>query len=65
MDKGDSMRELILDTISDLVKDFIYYDRKEDEDLPVGSIEDVIRAGQITINEMVGQFRSVLIEELT
>jgi hypothetical protein len=34
-----SRRDLILGTIDDLVGDFLYYDRKGDEDLPRGAIE--------------------------
>lgn len=34
------IKQVILDEISDLVHNFIYYDRKEDEDLPPWVIEN-------------------------
>lgn len=48
-------------TVSDLVSDFLYYDRKEDEDLPRGAIQDAIAANELTADNLVGWFR----EELT
>ena len=50
-------REHIIDCICDVVKDLVYYDRKEDESLPCDSIEDAIDAGEITVEEMVEEFR--------
>ncbi|MEE9374509.1 MAG: hypothetical protein V3V00_15750 [Saprospiraceae bacterium] len=54
------MKEKILKTVSDLVADFLYYDRKEDEELPKGSIEKAIHDGEITIDEIVERFKSEL-----
>lgn len=59
-----SRKELILGTISDQVTDLLFYDRKEDDDLPMGAIEDAVASGQITIAEMVTEFRRVLHEGL-
>ncbi len=47
-------------TAKDLMADFLYYDRKEDEDLPVGAIEDAIEAEEITIEEIVKIFEAEL-----
>ena len=58
------MKDLIKDTIDDLVSCFLYYDRKEDEDLPVGEIEKAISEGIITINEMVQVFSETLKERI-
>lgn len=52
------MKQLIFDTTSDLVGKFLYYDRQEDEDLPVGAIERAIKDGEITVDEIVGYFRN-------
>ena len=52
----DDRRDLILNIVSDLVADFVYYDRKEDEDLPRGSIEDAIKSGEITIEDIANKF---------
>lgn len=58
-----SMKELALTAISDLVKDLFHYDRKEDEDLPEGAIEELIERGELEIEELVDRFREE-IEEL-
>ena len=50
-------RELILAAVSDLASAFLYYDRKGDEELRVNEIEDAIEAGDISIDEIVGEFR--------
>lgn len=49
-------RQHILDVVSDLVVNVLYYDRKEDEDLPVGAIEAAVEAGEITVAEIIGHF---------
>lgn len=49
-------REHILGKVSDLVACFLYYDRKDDEDLPRGEIEAAIEAGEITADEIVEAF---------
>jgi len=51
-------REQIQATVSDLVAKFLYYDRKEDEDLPRGAIEEAIKAGEITEQEIVTQLKT-------
>lgn len=53
-------RELILATVSDLVSNFLYYDRKEDEELPRGSIQHAIEVGEISASEIVKAFRREL-----
>lgn len=57
-------KELILNTVDDLVADFLYYGRKEDEELPVGEIEKNIETGNITVEEIVAKFESCLREAL-
>lgn len=54
------MKQIILDTISDLCSNFLYYDRKEDEDLSMDQLNDAVNTGVITIDEMVAQFRKKL-----
>ena len=58
------MKDLIKDTIDDLVSCLLYYDRKEDEDLPVGEIEKAISEGIIAIDEMVQVFSETLKERI-
>ena len=49
-------KETVLETVDDLVSDFLYYDRKEDEDLPRGKIEAMVSRGEITVDEIVERF---------
>jgi len=49
-------REIIIDTIGDLFLDWLFYDRKEDEDLPRGAIEEAVEMGEITKQEILNQF---------
>ena len=49
-------KEVILGVTNDLVTDFLYYDRKEDECLPRGAIEKAISAGVIKPEEVVDAF---------
>ena len=57
-------KKLILDTVRDLVTNLLYYDRKEDEDLPPGVIDNEEAAGHITIDQMVQHFRETLTQGL-
>lgn len=58
------MKELILTTIKDMVSNLLYYDRKDDGELPPGSIEKEVEDGEITIGEMIAAFADALIEGL-
>jgi len=51
---------LILSTVSDSVTDLLYYDRKEDESLPRGEIEEAIESGEISVEDIVNFFREEL-----
>lgn len=53
-------RQQIVDTIGDLVSNFLYYDRRECEDLPVNAIEDSVSNGEISIEEIAQEFRRQL-----
>ncbi len=57
-------RENILATVKDLVTDLLYYDRKEDENLPRGEIEASLKAGEITFDDIVNTFAAELWEGL-
>ncbi len=60
----DDKKQLIENTITDLVSCLLYYDRREDEDLQLHDIEDAISEGIITIEEIVGLFSSQLEESI-
>lgn len=49
------MKHTILAKMEDLVSCFLYYDRKADEDLPLGVIDSAVKE-----NEIVEHFRSCL-----
>ena len=51
---------IIKNTITDLVSQFLYYDRKEDEDLRVGDIEKALIDNIITITEIGELFQNEL-----
>jgi hypothetical protein len=57
---GEERKECILNTIDDLISDLLYYARKEDRELPRGSIEEAIAYGEITVVEMVERFSVTL-----
>jgi len=40
--------KLIENAVEDLVSNLMYYDRKEDEDLPRGKIEEMVEQGLIS-----------------
>ena len=62
---SDALRMRIFGTVDDLVADFLYYDRKEDEDLPREAIDDAVREGVVTVDEVVAKFRQCLTDGLT
>ena len=53
-------KETILATVEDLATNFVYYGRKEDEDLPIGAIELAVQAGVVTLDEIIAKFRGAL-----
>lgn len=55
-------KQIIFDTISDLVADFVFYDRKEDEELSSKQLENAIKNKIITIDEIVLHFKQCLEE---
>ena len=56
-----SRRETVLTTFSDTMAKFMYYDRKEDLDLPPGAIEAAIQAGEVTVDELIQIVRDSLV----
>lgn len=54
------MKQKILNTISDLCSNFLYYDRKVDQHLTMKQLNEAVESGEITIEEMVAEFRKNL-----
>lgn len=57
-------KHLITDTVKDLVSKLLYYDRKDDDELPRGAIEEAIDAGVITREEIAEAFKEALFYSL-
>lgn len=53
-------KQKIHGAVEDLVASLLYYDRKEDEDLVLGEIEDAITAGEVTVDELTNVFYRTL-----
>jgi hypothetical protein len=55
-------RELISNAIDDMVIDFLYYNRREDEELSDDDIFEAIKSNEITIDEMCDSIKTQLVE---
>ncbi len=55
-----SAKEPIFRAVDTMVVDFLYYDRKGDEELPLYYIEEAVRTGTVSEDEIVAHFRSEL-----
>jgi len=53
-------RDYIFRTVDDVVSGFLFYDRKEDLELPQGGIEEAIEEGELTLDELCEKFTSAL-----
>lgn len=53
MSTKEERRETLEATCSDTASKLLYYDRKEDEDLPVGTIEEMVLNGEVTVDEIL------------
>lgn len=56
------LRRHILCVAADLVGEFVYYDRRGDEDLPADLLADAVKRGVVSVEEIVSEFRSGLNE---
>lgn len=63
MNNEDS-KEMIFNIIEDSILDLLVYDRKEDEDCPREFIENAVKSGIITIDEMVDKFKEGLYKSI-
>lgn len=65
MSVKEDRREKIEATCSDMASKLLYYDRKEDEELPVGAIEEMILNGDLTVDELLGWITTPIRNSLT
>ena len=54
------IKTIVLGRIESLCSSFLYYDRKEDSELSVEILNDVVSNGIVTVDDMVGEFRKHL-----
>lgn len=54
----------ILGVAGDLALDFLVYGRRGDEDLPPGEVEEAVRAGELSVDDIVEAFRRGLREKM-
>jgi len=55
------IKQLILDEIEDLCSNFVFYDRKSDENLSINKLNKAVKDGIITVAEMVEHFENCLL----
>lgn len=55
-----NLKQHILDVASDSILDFMAYDRKEDDELPRGAIQDAVKRGVISYDEIAAHMRKEL-----
>lgn len=54
------LRYTIFDIVDDLVTDFLYYDRKDDDEIGVEELDSAIKSGIITVEEIIAHFAKKL-----
>ncbi len=57
----ESRKELILNEVSDIIGRLLYYDRKEDEELGLGEIEQSLIEGEVTVNDILEVIREQIV----
>lgn len=58
------MDKIVKSTVEALVASFVYYDRKEDEDLPEGELQQLIKSGELTVQDIAILFTTTLRDSL-
>ena len=56
------MKEKIQGFTKDCVRNLLYYDRKECEELQVGDIQQAVKEGKLTKEDIINAFREELNE---
>lgn len=55
-----SLKEIILNHVEDLVSDFLYYDRKDDEELSAEQLLAALKDGTVSVEEVIERFTNEL-----
>ncbi len=61
----EERRKMLQATCDDTASKLLYYDRKEDEDLPRGAIEEMVSKGEVTIAEIIEWISDPIRKHLT
>lgn len=61
----EDRRDMLQNTVDDMVTKLLWDDRKEDEELPRGVIEEMVSKGEVTITEIIEWFAEPLRRHLT
>ena len=56
----EEKKELLKNALTDLVSDLLYYDRKEDEELTIEDVENLINTELISKQELINLFDELL-----
>ena len=56
----EDKKELLKNALTDLVSNFLYYDRKEDEELTIEDVENLIDTESISKQELINLFDELL-----
>jgi hypothetical protein len=62
---AEEKKELFLAIIEDVISDYLYYDRKNDDDLSIGDVNGLIESGCVTIDDVIDKFTTYLKECLS
>jgi len=65
MSDKEDRREKLQATCDDMAGKLLYYDRKEDSTLPVGTIEEMVLNGEVTLEEILGWITAPILNSLT
>jgi hypothetical protein len=57
-------KQAVLHAVEEAANNFLQYDREDDDTLPEGSIQEFLRDGTITLDDIVERFRTALEDAL-
>lgn len=57
-------KETVLGLAKDNMADFLYYGRKVDEEVPIGKIEEAVKAGVVSVEDILSTFEVVIRESV-
>ena len=62
--ESDEAKESALNEIAEVVSNFLYYDRKEDEDLTFAMLTELLEGGKLRQEEIMARFAYELNEQI-